>query len=114
MHLFYSTNISGNKITLSNDESKHLTKVLRLEIGDSVVVIDGMGTRYLCAIELPNQKATQLIIQEKEIVNKSYGIEIAAAPTKNLNRWEWFLEKSTEIGIDAIYPFVSFLSLIHI
>ncbi|MFT7086027.1 MAG: 16S rRNA (uracil1498-N3)-methyltransferase, partial [Vicingaceae bacterium] len=110
MHLFYSTNILNNTITLDNEESKHLTKVLRLEMGDNVHVIDGKGARYLCSINLAHQKATQLTILEKEVVNETYGIEIAAAPTKNLNRWEWFLEKTTEIGIDAIHPFISFHS----
>jgi 16S rRNA (uracil1498-N3)-methyltransferase len=110
MHLFYSTNISDNTISLDNEESKHLAKVLRLEMGDHVHVIDGKGTRYLCSILIAHQKATQLTILEKEVVNETYGIEIAAAPTKNLNRWEWFLEKTTEIGIDAIHPIVSFHS----
>ena len=110
MHLFYSSNISDNTITLDNEESKHLAKVLRLEMGENVHVIDGKGTRYLCSILVAHQKATQLTILEKEVVNETYGIEIAAAPTKNLNRWEWFLEKSTEIGIDAIHQIVSFHS----
>jgi len=110
MHLFYSTNISDNTISLDNEESKHLAKVLRLEMGDHVHVIDGKGTRYLCSILIAHQKATQLTILEKEVVNETYGIEIAAAPTKNLNRWEWFLEKTTEIGVDAIHPIVSFHS----
>jgi 16S rRNA (uracil1498-N3)-methyltransferase len=110
MHLFYSTNISENTITLDNEESKHLAKVLRLEMGDNVLVIDGKGSRYFCSIHLAHQKASQLTIIEKEVVNEFYGIEIAAAPTKNLNRWEWFLEKTTEIGIDAIHPIVSFHS----
>ena len=110
MHLFYSSNISDNTITLDNEESKHLAKVLRLEMGENVHVIDGKGTRYLFSILVAHQKATQLTILEKEVVNETYGIEIAAAPTKNLNRWEWFLEKSTEIGIDAIHPIVSFHS----
>ena len=110
MHLFYSTNISENTITLDNEESKHLAKVLRLEMGDKVVVIDGVGTRYNCTISLAHQKATKLTITEKEVMNEHFGVEIGAAPTKNLNRWEWFLEKATEIGIDAIHPFISFHS----
>lgn len=110
MHLFYSTNISENTITLDHEESKHLAKVLRLEMGDQVQVIDGKGTRYLCEVSIAHQKATQLNVLEKELVNEAYGIEIAAAPTKNLNRWEWFLEKTTEIGIDAIHPILSFHS----
>ena len=110
MHLFYSTNISEKTITLDNEESKHLAKVLRLEMGEKVQVIDGKGTRYDCEVQLAHQKSTQLTILNQEVVNETYGIEIAAAPTKNLNRWEWFLEKTTEIGIDAIHPIVSFHS----
>lgn len=110
MHLFYSTDIQEKTITLNTEESKHLAKVLRLEMGEKVVVIDGKGTRYHCSILLAHQKASELTIDKQEIIDSDFGIEIAAAPTKNLNRWEWFLEKSTEIGIDAIHPFIGFHS----
>ena len=73
MHLFYSTNISDNSITLDNEESKHLAKVLRLEIGDNIHVIDGKGTRYLCSIGVAHQKATQLTISFVHQLFLNYG-----------------------------------------
>lgn len=110
MHLFYSTQIGKSEIVLDSDESRHLAKVLRLQDGEEVIVIDGLGKRYQCSISSANPKKALLIINKTENIAEHFGISIAAAPTKNLNRWEWFLEKSTEIGIDAIYPIVSFHS----
>ena len=110
MHLFYSTEISKDTIQLNNEESKHLSKVLRLNAGQKVVAIDGLGNHYTCIIELAHQKSAILRIEETVVKNELFGVEIAAAPTKNLNRWEWFLEKSTEIGIDAIHPIITYHS----
>lgn len=110
MHLFYSTQIREKEIVLNSDESRHLAKVLRLQDGEEVIVIDGLGKRYHCSISSANPKKALLFINKTENIAEHFGISIAAAPTKKINRWEWFLEKSTEIGIDAIYPIVSFHS----
>jgi 16S rRNA (uracil1498-N3)-methyltransferase len=104
MHLFYATNIEKQDIILDAEESRHLAKVLRLNDGEIVHVIDGKGIRFKCTIISANPKKALLKIDSKEEINEFFGLSIAAAPTKNLNRWEWFLEKSTEIGIDAIFP----------
>lgn len=110
MHLFYAPEVEKNRIVLSNEESKHLVKVLRLNIGDQVAAIDGKGNHYDCTVELAHQKSAVLKIDQTIAKNEVFGIEIAAAPTKNLSRWEWFLEKTTEIGIDAIHPIISYHS----
>lgn len=110
MHLFYSTDISENTVRLNNEESKHLAKVLRLNAGENVAVIDGKGKHYNCTVELAHQKSSMLKINETILKNEFFGVEIAAAPTKNLSRWEWFLEKATEIGIDAFHPIITFHS----
>lgn len=110
MHLFYSTSIQSNTIELDAEESRHLAKVLRLNNGDQVHAIDGKGKRYSCIIDSAHPKKAILKIEKEEIINEHFGITIAAAPTKNLNRWEWFLEKATEIGIDGIQPLLSFHS----
>jgi len=110
MHLFYSTTILHNQIELDKDESRHLSKVLRLTNGDAVVVVDGEGNWYNCQIaEAHGKKALLNIIQQEDRLEE-FNVEIASAPTKNLSRWEWFLEKSTEIGIDAIHPISTFHS----
>lgn len=110
MHLFYSTDISGEKVYLNNEESKHLAKVLRLNEGEIVIVIDGKGNQFECKIVSAHHKNACLQIVKKETTGKEFGVSIAAAPTKNLSRWEWFLEKATEIGIDRIIPINSYHS----
>lgn len=104
MHLFYSTNIQENRIELDADESRHLSKVLRLTNGDQVVVVDGRGSWFICEILEAHTKKAILAVRKQEDRSQDFRVEIAAAPTKNLNRWEWFLEKATEIGINAIHP----------
>lgn len=105
MRRFYSTNIEGNTITLDAEESRHLAAVLRLKPADKVEVINGEGTLFQCEVVDANKKATSLhILKEKKEIASEHGIWMAVAPTKNLNRWEWFLEKATEIGLDRITP----------
>lgn len=105
MHRFYSENIEADKVLLDAEESRHLSKVLRLTNGDEVELIDGKGALYQCLILEAHSKEAVLKIESKVSINEpNYQVEIAAAPTKNMNRWEWFLEKATEIGIDAIHP----------
>ncbi len=110
MHLFYSTQITDNQIALDQEESRHLSKVLRLTNGDNAQVVDGFGNLYDCIIIEAHKKTATLKVLKKRVLNEFHGIHIAAAPTKNLNRWEWFLEKSTEIGIDHISPINTFHS----
>ena len=110
MHLFYSTSIAEDTIHLDPEESRHLAKVLRLEMGDKVVAIDGSGNQYDCEVLNAHQKKSVLSILEKTSRQEDFKVSIAAAPTKNLNRWEWFLEKVTEIGINSIHPIKSYHS----
>lgn len=110
MHLFYSTSITQGMVELDQDESRHLAKVLRLTSGDAVTVIDGKGGKYTCEVLEAHPKKSTLQITEELREDNEYKVSIAAAPTKNLNRWEWFLEKATEIGIDGIYPLVTYHS----
>ncbi len=108
MHIFYSPDISKAIHTLSNEESKHCIKVLRLKKGDNVQIINGKGSIYLCEIIDANHKKCLLKIVEKRSKDKraEYSVHIAIAPTKNNDRFETFLEKATEIGIDEISPFI--------
>jgi 16S rRNA (uracil1498-N3)-methyltransferase len=109
MQLFYVPNISGSEIILDETESKHAIRVLRLQNGNHVQVIDGAGGFYEAEITDANHKKCRLAIVEvkKEFGKRNFHLHIAIAPTKNIDRFEWFLEKATEIGIDEITPLLS-------
>ena len=104
MHLFYTPDITAETYTLSEEESKHSIRVLRLRIGDKLVLIDGKGGWYNAVIKDDNPKSCMVEIVEtkKEYEKRNHYLHIAIAPTKNMNRLEWFAEKATEIGIEEI------------
>ena len=82
--------------------------MLRLKKGDQILVMNGKGSIYQAAIQNPDSNACQVIIlkEESRQNERLYHLTIAIAPTKNIDRFEWFLEKSTEIGIDRIVPII--------
>ncbi|MGY4538026.1 16S rRNA (uracil1498-N3)-methyltransferase [Mucilaginibacter sp. UYNi724] len=106
MQLFYTSDIDPtfSQYFLSEDESKHAVRVLRLNVGDDVTLIDGKGGLYKAEIKDAHPKRT--ILQINSVATgfnkRNHYLHIAIAPTKNLDRMEWFLEKATEIGIDEI------------
>jgi 16S rRNA (uracil1498-N3)-methyltransferase len=106
MQLFYTPDIqpSHPQYFLSEEESKHCIRVLRLEKGDEVQLIDGKGGLYAAIIVDAHPKRTilQIISVTQEFGIRNHFLHIAIAPTKNIERVEWFLEKATEIGIDEI------------
>lgn len=106
MQLFYTPGIDAASSTyyLDEEESKHCVKVLRLQAGDIVQLIDGKGNFYTATIKDAHPKRTQLQILtvEADPNKRNHYLHIAVAPTKNIERIEWFLEKATEIGIDEI------------
>jgi len=106
MHLFYTPDIEPNhpQYFLSEEESKHGIRVLRLGVGDEVKLIDGRGGLYTARIKDAHPKRTILQITSvtAEFNKRNHYLHIAIAPTKNIERLEWFLEKATEIGIDEI------------
>ncbi len=108
MHLFYTPDIKATIYQLSEEESKHCVRVLRLKLGDKVNLIDGRGGFYLAEIIADHPKRTELHIVEaqQEYAKRNHYLHIAVAPTKNIDRFEWFLEKATEIGIDEITPII--------
>lgn len=108
MHLFYTPDISGDSYELNEEESRHCSKVLRLEQGDQVNLIDGRGGFYIAEIVSAHPKHTLLKVLEhqQEYSKRNHYLHIAVAPTKNIDRFEWFLEKATEIGIDEITPII--------
>ena len=112
MNLFYTPNIIEPTTVLPEKESKHIIKVLRSAKGDIVFFTDGLGYIYKCEIVDANPKKCTIEILEKNIGEdkRDYKLHIAIAPTKNISRFEWFLEKSTEIGIDQITPLICYNS----
>jgi len=105
MNLFYiaSLNAEDKQIALSEEESKHACRVLRLYNGDLITLLDGVGGTYLAEIEDAHPKKCTVTILKYEFEPKdTKSIHIAIAPTKNMDRIEWFLEKTTELGIDEI------------
>lgn len=111
MHLFYTADIEPHhqQFILSEEESKHAVRVLRLVQGDKVQLIDGIGGWYDATIMDPHPKRTVLQIDAVTTNYKqaSYSLHVAVAPTKNIDRIEWFLEKATEVGIQEISPIIS-------
>jgi len=108
MHLFYTPDISGDEYIMNPDESKHCIRVLRLQKGDAIQLIDGSGGFYEAIIVNPDPKKTLIKITKeiREYQKRNHYLHIAIAPTKNVERLEWFLEKATEIGIDEITPVI--------
>ena len=91
---------------LPPDESRHCSKVLRHRVGDEIQVIDGKGRRFTCVILDPDPRATQVEIVSSEQLPQHWGVNItlAVAPTKNMDRMEWLVEKAVEIGVNRFVP----------
>jgi 16S rRNA (uracil1498-N3)-methyltransferase len=107
MQLFY-TNNSESEFTLPSEESKHITKVLRKKEGDTLHFTDGKGQLLITEITSTDIRKTRVKIIKKIEQEKqhNYYLHVAIAPTKNIDRFEWFLEKACEIGIDEITPII--------
>ena len=106
MQLFYAPEISLPRYTLPEEESKHCVRVLRMTVGDELHLTDGKGNMYRCKVVSDNVKRCEVEVVETwpEYERMSYGLTMCVAPTKNIDRFEWFLEKATEIGISEVYP----------
>lgn len=105
MNQFYAPNILTDPV-LPEEESHHAVKVLRLQAGDSVIVMDGQGGMFHATIAVAHPKHCVVNslerIEQKPV--RDYYMHVAIAPTKNMDRLEWFVEKACEIGIDEISP----------
>lgn len=100
---FYVPNATEDN-ELSTDEAIHAIRVLRLKIGDDIFLIDGKGTFYEAVVTLANSKHCLYKITQTLVQNKTWKghIHLAIAPTKDISRIEWLVEKATEIGFDEI------------
>lgn len=107
MHLFYQPSIPAGVVDsvayLSEDDSRHAVKTLRLGIGDSIAVTDGHGNRHLAVITQTDLRRCAFRITDTQTIPpRSFSIRICVAPTKNSDRIEWFVEKAVEVGIERI------------
>ena len=102
---FYSPYLK-DEFALPEEESGHAIRVLRKKCGDEIEVVDGKGNLYRCVIVGENSKRTKVEILEEMSLPKVWtpSITLAVAPTKNMDRMEWLVEKSVEIGVDRIVP----------
>lgn len=108
MNLFYTPDISGNLYSLNEEESRHCQKVLRLREGDTLHLTDGKGTLFDARIsELHGRHVSvEVTGRQDDFGKRNYCLHMAVAPTKNIDRFEWFIEKATEIGVDEITPII--------
>ena len=107
MQLFYNSDISeqNNTFTFPKDESRHIVKVLRKKVGDTLYITNGNGFLFTAKITIADQKNCVVSIENSEFKKPTdYKLHLAVAPTKMNDRYEWFLEKATEIGITSITP----------
>ena len=105
MRLFYNKDLSqdDSRLIIDREESRHIVKVLRKKVGDTIYITNGKGILFTTVIDVINKNSTELkIIEAKQEVGSKFHINIAVAPTKNNDRIEWFVEKSTEIGVNTI------------
>lgn len=107
MHLFYTPGIGKEDLyQLNEEESKHAVRVLRLNIDDEVWLTDGKGTMIQAKLidNHPKRCNLQILKRIADYDKRNYRLHMVVAPTKNISRFEWFLEKATEIGVDEITP----------
>jgi len=109
MQLFYNPNIAPDTIQFSfpKDESRHIIKVLRKKTGDQLNITNGKGYLFEAELTIADQKNCVVnILKTTHQALKDYKLHLAVAPTKMNDRYEWFLEKATEIGITSITPII--------
>ena len=108
MELFYAYEADGRFCRLDADESGHCCRVLRHRAGDEIHVIDGLGTMYRCRLVDDNPKGAEAEVLEAfpGWGGHPYRLTVACCPTKNNDRFEWFVEKATEVGVDRIVPVI--------
>lgn len=101
-NLFYSKCVGDEFLVLQDQEASHATQVLRKKKGDSIHVINGLGSMYECLISDISKREVSCQINSRTYYEPSEYLTIAVAPTKNRDRLEWMIEKLVEIGVKKI------------
>lgn len=106
MHLFYCTDLNDELIALPEEEAHHATSVLRLSPGGRIGLLDGRGMHAEAEIIEVTKRACSARIVSRAVhpAERQARIHMAVAPTKQMDRFEWFVEKAVEIGVDRITP----------
>ena len=108
MQLFFQESITSPTTYLTEEESKHLVRVLRKKKGDQILVTDGKGMRYTCVLDQADpKKASLTVLSSQEAEIDPFYIHLAIAPTKSPDRMEWMVEKCGEFGIHGIHFFTA-------
>jgi 16S rRNA (uracil1498-N3)-methyltransferase len=108
MQIFYVPGIKSNTCVMDENESRHIIRVLRMTKGDRLKLVDGNGNLYSGIINDPDPSSCGIEITDviKDFEKRGYRLHIAISPIKNQERFEWFIEKSVEIGVDEITPVI--------
>ena len=108
MQLFYGL-VQGDNVLLDGEEARHAAKVLRKKPGDSLDVIDGSGTLFHCQITAVDRDKLVAAVTGREVDfgKVPYELHLVIAPTKNMDRLEWLLEKATEMGLASVTPLIT-------
>ena len=110
MQLFYDPQFdpAAGTLRLDEEEARHALRVMRLDTGDSICVTDGRGNLYTCRIIEADRRRSLLTVQPESVDHGAgvlpYRLTMAVAPTKNMDRIEWLVEKAVEMGIDRLTP----------
>ena len=104
MNLFYAPDSDNKLVELPPEEARHCVQVLRHRVGDTIHWVDGKGTLLSGQIIEANKRNCKLEVTERQMQfsRRPFYLHLAIAPTKQIDRLEWFLEKATEIGVDEI------------
>ncbi len=106
---FYINNYDGTQkqIVLDEDTSKHIVQVLRMKVGEQLNLTDGKGNLLTCSIVEDHKKHCLVKVEEtRHKVQGTRKVSVVISLLKNTNRFEWFLEKATEIGVNEIIPLI--------
>lgn len=109
MQVFYTPDLKGKHFLLTEEESKHCLRVLRLKVGDHIFLTDGKGnfSEGIIGASDKGRVSVNIASTKNDYQKRNYYLHLAIAPTKSIDRFEWFMEKATEIGVDEISPIIT-------